>query len=251
MGPDLAASPGALRGRLVPRAELRPDTFEAMFALLREHFQGPRRDTFRDDLADKDWVLLLEDRARRLQGFSTLAFFTCEHRGEAVRLLVSGDTIVHRRAWGSPELSRRWIEAVDRLHPLDGGGAPLYWLLLTSGFRTYRFLSVFWRRFDPCFDRPTPAERQALLERAAAARWGRRFLPERGIVRFDHPHVLRGPLSDLPDGRRADPHVAFFERRNPGHRRGDELVSLAELSLDNLTPAGRRMLFGSREGVGR
>ena len=39
-----------------------------------------------------------------------------------------------------------------------------------------------------------------------------------------------------------DPHVAFFLKRNPGHGDGDELVCLTELSDDNLTRAGRRMV---------
>jgi hypothetical protein len=51
-----------------------------------------------------------------------------------------------------------------------------------------------------------------------------------------------------------DPHVAFFLNRNPGWRRGDELVCLTEIAFENLTPAGRRMwlrgdiLQGERAG---
>jgi hypothetical protein len=36
--------------------------------------------------------------------------------------------------------------------------------------------------------------------------------------------------------------VRFFLERNPGHAAGDELVSLASLADDNLTPAARRMM---------
>ena len=235
-----------LRGRLAARADLAPATRAAMFALLAEHFEGADRAVFGRDLADKDFALLLEDRAGVLRGFSTLAFFAFEHAGERLRILVSGDTIVHPSAWGSPELARSWISAVNRLHPLDAGGPRLFWLLLTSGYRTYRFLPVFWREFHPRFDAPIPAERRELLERAAAARWGPRYVRERGIVRLERPQVLRGALLDLPPGRRRDPHVSFFADRNPGYQDGDELVSLTELSLGNLTAAGRRMLFGER-----
>ena len=62
------------------------------------------------------------------------------------------------------------------------------------------------------------------------------------MVRFPEPQRLRGDLAGIPPGRRKSPHVDYFARRNPGHADGDELVCLTELSDDNLTPAGRRMV---------
>jgi hypothetical protein len=62
-------------------------------------------------------------------------------------------------------------------------------------------------------------------------------------VRFAVPQVLRAELQQIPDGRGDDPHIRFFLQRNPGHGHGDELVCLCELSHDNLTAAGRRMVM--------
>ena len=53
--------------------------------------------------------------------------------------------------------------------------------------------------------------------------------------------VLREGLDEGPEGRLADPHIAFFLEKNPGWIRGDELVCLTEPIEENLTPAGRRM----------
>jgi hypothetical protein len=117
-----------------------------------------------------------------------------------------------------------------------------FWLLLTSGFRTYRFLPVFWREFFPRFDAPTPAATQRLLDQLARDRFGAQFDPRAGVVRFTRPQPLRVGLEQVPAGRANDPHVAFFITRNPGHSRGDELVCLTELCPGNLTAAGRRMM---------
>jgi hypothetical protein len=116
-----------------------------------------------------------------------------------------------------------------------------FWLLLTSGFRTYRFLPVFWREFFPRFDAPTPPETLRLLNQMARERFGAQFESGRGIVRFNQPQKLRVGLNDIPAGRRNDPHVAYFLSRNPGCAEGDELVCFTELCPDNLTAAGRRM----------
>jgi len=156
-------------------------------------------------------------------------------------VLYSGDTIVDAAARADPALPRTWIGAVNRLGD-PSSAQPLYWLLLTSGFRTYRFLPVFWRTFWPRHDAPTPPDTQRLLSGLARERFGQSFDPEAGLVRFPNPQRLRDGLLDIPPGRLANPAVAFFARRNPGFRAGDELVCLCELSDDNLTPAGRRMV---------
>ena len=123
--------------------------------------------------------------------------------------------------------------------PVDCGD--VYWLLLTSGYRTYRFLSVFFRTFYPRYDEKTPAAAQALLDAVAAERFGARYDSATGLVRFEHPHTLAHDLVVVPTGRTADPHVKFFLARNPGFVAGGELACLTRIHDDNLTPAGRRM----------
>ena len=233
--PVLREIPGML-----PCASLGPAQRDEMFALLTRHFVGVTRAQFERDLADKNWVIELR-RGGRLVGFSTLLATASVFAGRPLTALYSGDTIVAPEAWGTPELSRTWIAAVNRLRA-DFPDRPCYWLLLTSGFRTYRFLPVFWREFHPRPAIPTPPGRQQLLEHLAAEHYGSLFDPATGLVRFPQPQRLRGPLAEVPAGRRSDPHVAFFLARNPGHAAGDELACLAEICESNLTAAGRRMV---------
>ena len=130
------------------------------------------------------------------------------------------------------------------VHPCVGRriGQRRWWLLITSGFRTYRFLPVFWREFWPRRDRPTPARLQGLRLQLAQWRYGPCLDLATGVVRFAQPQPLLGALRDVPAGRAADPHTAFFLATNPGHHRGDELVTLTPLDEANLTRACRRML---------
>ena len=228
-----------MRGRLRRRADLTAAERAAMVRLLDAHFEGVTRDVFERDLAGKDWALLIEEDGR-LRGFSTLHLYETRHAGEAFTVVYSGDTIVERDAWGSSALARCWIGSVRTLRRLHPSGR-LYWLLLSSGFRTYRFLPVFWREFHPRFDAALPADVRARRDFLARQRFGERYRAESGIVRLDPPQVLRPDLRALPLARRDDPHVAHFLERNPGWRQGDELVCLTEIAFENLTGAGRRM----------
>jgi hypothetical protein len=211
-----------------------------MFSLLSVHFHGVERWTFDRDLDEKNWVLLFEDGAQ-LRGFSTLLAYETVHDGEPISVVYSGDTIMARDGWKTATLPRSWITAVRAIREQHLRGKRLYWLLLTSGFRTYRLLPVFWRQFYPRYDTPTPASVQALLNGLAAERLGPCFRTEKGLAQFARPQVLREGLHDIGQGRLNEPHVAFFLERNPGWCRGDELVCLTEISFENLTAAGRRM----------
>jgi hypothetical protein len=226
-------------GRLLAREMLAEKDLCHMYALLRRYFDGATPEQFRRDLEEKNWVVLLE-KQNCLVGFSTLRVYETWWHGEICSVVCSGDTIVAPDAWNTSTLPRTWIGSVAGLRRRYPRGRYL-WLLITSGFRTYRFLPLFWRQFFPRFDSETPAEWKLLIDLLAGERFGSQYDPATGVVRFQNPQILRAHLSHVPGGRQTDPHVAFFLSRNPGYIRGDELVCLTELSPDNLTPAGRRM----------
>jgi hypothetical protein len=225
---------------LVSRAQLGGAEKAEMFHLLTQHFTGVTSEQFARDLAEKNLMILLR-RSETLVGFSTLLAYTTTFDGEAVNVIYSGDTIVTPDAWGTTALPRAWVAGVEASRARLPSGR-CFWLLLTSGFRTYRFLPVFWRDFFPRFDVFTPPRTRQLLNHLAQERFGPQFDSARGIVRFAQPQKLRGRLNGVPSGRENDPHVAFFLSRNSEYAEGDELVCLTELCPENLTLAGRRMM---------
>ncbi len=233
-----APATARLHGRIVDSTTLREDVRDLMFTLLTSHFAGVDRATFDRDLDEKSSAILLEDEAGSLRGFSTMVVYESRVTERPTWVVYSGDTIVDRAWWGTPALARTWARAVRQLAPSEAN--EVYWLLLTSGFRTYRFLPVFFRDFSPRHDRGTCLD-DGLLSKLARERFAERFDENTGIVRLARPQVLAPDLLALPAGRLTDPHVAFFLTRNPGFIRGDELACLARIDDSNLTPAARRM----------
>lgn len=240
---DAARDDARSRAEASPRASLSAAAQDEMFALLDTYFEGVSRTQFTRDLSEKDWVLRVH-RADRLVGFSTLQIFHTAFEGRRLNIVYSGDTIMAPDAWGSPVLARGWISMVRRAQGASVG-EPWYWLLLSSGFRTFRFLPVFCREFWPRHDAPTPPTTTRLMAQLARERFGRAFEETAGVVRFAAPQRLRGELAVVPDGKRRDEHVEFFLARNPGHAAGDQLVCLAALGDENFTAAGARMVRGS------
>jgi len=145
--------PPQIRG-LLPRDTLTHAQRDEMHTLLSRHFEGVTREQFERDLAEKNWVVEIR-RDGRLLGFSTLLVSDAHLDGSGLTAIYSGDTIVAPEAWGSPALARTWIAAVTICGQLFRR-ARATGCLLTSGFRTYRFLPVFWREFFPRYTTSTP-----------------------------------------------------------------------------------------------
>jgi len=228
-----------MNSRLVSRADLTAESRGAMLRLLAGQFEAVNPDVFHRDLDEKNWVLLMEDAAGEIKGFTTFLHYRTRHRGQTLQVVYSGDTVVEPSAAGTSVLWRSWLGAVN--HVRDDDPAPLYWLLIVSGFRTYRFMSMFWTQFHPRHDTPMPTDLRELRDALATERFGDGYDAISGVVRLPSPQVLRPELREIPANRLSDPDVAFFARADPGHARGDELVCLAQIARDNLTRAGRRM----------
>jgi hypothetical protein len=137
-------------------------------------------------------------------------------------------------------LERAWIDFLYRRI----AAAPQqrwYWFLICKGYRTFRYLPVYFHQYYPS-PQPTPPFEQELLDRLANLRFGEAYRAETGIIRCPRDYRLREGIGDITDRERRDPRIAFFEQRNPGWLQGDELACLADLSYGNLTRAGLRML---------
>lgn len=221
-------------------ASLTCDEREAMLALMQRHFREVTRETFTADLDEKESAVLLYDDTDSLAGFSTLLRMTASAAGAEAVAFFSGDTVVEAHARGLAALPRLWSRHVFSL-AREQPETETYWFLISSGYKTYRFLPTFFRRFVPSPGGDEGRE-TALLAAFASERFGERFDAETGVVRLAHPTPLREGVASLTPHRLADPHVAFFARANPGHALGDELACLTRIHPANLTPAGRRMV---------
>ncbi|HHP7245377.1 MAG TPA: hypothetical protein ACFE0H_11885 [Elainellaceae cyanobacterium] len=234
-----------MHSQFVPTTHLTAGDRQSMIALLNRHFDGVDLDVFEADLTQKNWVLLLRDQhSDELKGFSTLRIYETKFQGKPISVIYSGDTVMDPSAWSSPALARSWISAVKHLRQHYPNGK-FYWLLISSGYRTYRFLPIFWRTFYPRYDSPTPPDVDAIMTFLAGKQFGKLYHKAEEIVRFPNPQRLKGMLQGIPEERKTDPHIRFFEQKNPGHLQGDELVCIAEICEQNLTRAGKRMWFGT------
>ncbi len=226
---------------IIARDRLSPETRESMFTLHARHFAHVERARFMTDLDDKQWVILLRKPDGGLAGFSTQTLMAPADETGPARFLFSGDTIIAPEHWNTPYLAGCFGHLMLRLID-QHRHTPIYWFLISKGFRTYRFLPVFFIRFWPAPDRVMPPDMRALLSCAARLRFGTAFDAKNGIIRMRDGDRLIPELAQVPPSRLRDPAVAFFLRSNPGYVHGDELACLAPVTRDNLNAYADRVI---------
>ncbi|HMC65975.1 MAG TPA: hypothetical protein VKI65_13635 [Gemmataceae bacterium] len=214
-----------------------------MFALMDAHYENVALPAFEADLAEKQWVILVRDpRDGGVCGFSTQMLLDVEVEGRPMQVLFSGDTIIARDRWGDSALAQVWgrlaLSLIDA-HP----GIERYWFLISKGYKTYRFLPVFFREYYPRPGTVTPPWAKAVIDALGRHKYRTAYDPHAGVVRAEgYKDRLRPGVADLTPERLKDPHVRFFSERNSGHARGDELCCIAPLTRENFTPAAYRVI---------
>lgn len=240
-----------LTSEVLPAGALDDAFVQELFALFRCYYDCVDEARFIRDLREKDAVILLRDTLTgEVRGFSTQQTLRHTIAGRMVRALFSGDTIIDRAYWGEQELVRGWCLFAGQTLA-EEPGTPLYWFLISKGYRTYLYLPLFYHRFLPRGDEAGTAFEQRLLDGLAAEKFGGNYHPATGTLRFRKSQgQLKAGLIDTPAGREHDPNVQFFLERNPGYAQGDELVCLAEIAPGNMKSFARRWLLeGMRTAV--
>jgi hypothetical protein len=223
-----------LRNRIV-RAETVSDAdAHGLFDLFAAHYEHVTWRRFATDLREKDYVLLLHEAGTGLvRGFSTQKVLRLTVGDVPVRAVFSGDTIIDPVFWGEQELVRGWCRFAGAVRA-EAPDIRLFWFLISKGYRTYLYLPVFFKRYYPRHDTPTPPFEQAVMDTLARLKYPGVYRPEAGVLEFaERLGSLVPALAAVPLPRLTDPRVQFFLARNPGYARGDELVCLTELGESN------------------
>src|SRR5262245_33315269 len=227
--PELA--PERLTASIVSVADLRTEDKARMFALIQKYYDAVTEETFQADLDRKDAVILLRDR-NIVQGFSTLVSLEVMLDHKTVHGIFSGDTVIEKRYWGQPALGKAFLRYLFR-EKLKRPFSPLYWLLITKGYKTYLLMANNFAEHFPRYEKDTPPDRKAIAEAFYRKLFPEYYDPATGLIRFPSEACrLKSGVAEISDELTAsNRRIAFFEQANPEWRKGVELACLARMTL--------------------
>lgn len=245
--------PTTLVSKTVRVASLGHRTREAAFALFRQAYENTSRERFERDLGEKQHIILLYDRTSgALKGFSTVHVRDIESAAGTVTLVFSGDTVIDRAYWGQKQLQLAFSRLLVTLK-LRAPWRPLYWFLVSKGYRTYLLLANAFPRAVPRVDRVEDPSLRALLDSVATERFGDQYDGTLGLVRYATPHErVREGVAPVTADALNNRHVRFFVERNKEHADGVELACLAHVRVIDLARVLVRIAgVKARRGVRR
>lgn len=232
-----------LNSSVIKVSDLTEQNISTMFELMSGYFDNLKKENFISDLVEKEDILIMRNEKDEIKGFSTLAILDLPVNGETVKLLFSGDSIVHYDYWGDRDATKTWIEYAYQ--KLDSFQEKFYWLLLSKGYKTYKFLPVFFNEFYPRANTQTPEFEQAILDNYGYTYYKEFYNKEKGIIEMNQQKdYLKDWLADIPESKLKDENIAFFANKNPDYSKGNELVCLARITRENLKKSGRKIVVG-------
>ncbi|MBT8341385.1 MAG: hypothetical protein KJP07_15355, partial [Desulfatitalea sp.] len=120
----------------------------------------------------------------------------------------------------------------------------LYWILLSKGYKTYRYLPTHFKTFYPCYNSETPRNIISIMDVFGKKHFPERYDDKKGIVfangMFDK---VKEGIAPLSAAHLKDPNIAFFNDINPTHTQGDELVCVIPATFANLKTTTKKMLM--------
>src|SRR5262249_44746506 len=152
-----------LKAAIVAVGQLAAADRARMFELMQKAYDAVTERQFLADLEKKDAVILLRDQARTIQGFSTLARLRVRLDGKTLCGIFSGDTVVAEPFWGQRALGKAFLRYLF-CEKLRAPFTPLYWLLISKGYKTYLMMANNFAEHHPRYEQPTPERAQRILD---------------------------------------------------------------------------------------
>ena len=211
---------------------------QAMHTLFSGFYENADAATFLRDLSRKDGAVLVRERATgAIRGFTTIKKVPLWDGERDAIGVFSGDTILDPTCWGDRTLKDGFTRYLLQLW-FRSLGVPLYWLLISKGYKTYMLLAKNFVNYYPRHDAPADPKLARLVQAYSEKLFPGKYDKQRGILDFgDGAQRLRGDVAPITSEMRlGDPVINFFERRNPGWTRGHELPCVAEISISLLKP---------------
>lgn len=203
---------------------------EKMYNIYSHYYANTDFDLFKRDLMEKTGVFIIrEPKKDFLVGFSTIVERDFHVNGKTAHGFFSGDTIIEEAYWGSRALQRAMFRYVLSFK-LRHTGKPIYWLLISKGFKTYLLLANNYTHYYPNPENKDDHLKEYVLSYCREY-FGEYYDENKQLLNFgDDYQALKPDVAPITvEMRQKSPKIAFFEDCNPTWQKGTELPCIGEL----------------------
>jgi hypothetical protein len=214
--------------------ELTEKNLGEMYFLFEKYYVNISYDLFLNDLKEKTHVMFIRNEKDELVGFSTI-FRKKIPKISKGTFLYSGDTVIRQDYWGTKYLQKAFFYFILKTK-LASPFQPVYWMLISKGFKTYMMMK---RNFISCWPRregPTPWQLKYVQDQFYKLKFGPSYNSNSDLIVFpESKGEVKGDIAAPSEESKMDQDIQFFLEKNPGYTRGEELTCITEILWKDLT----------------
>ena len=215
-----------LKSRVVLVESLTVDQITSMICLMKESYEGITKYDFTNDLKNKQFCLLIEDKDC-VCGFTTIETFQMHWKKSIIDVVFSGDTVIKKEYRNTNILwlsFGKWMLTYSK-------NKDLYWFLISKSYRTYRYLTQNFNHFFPSIS-AQDSNLKGIATALAKTKYPNQYSEKENVIKSDaRKQYLK--ITEQPKIKFSK-QESFYYNLNPGYVNGDELVCVVPYSQENL-----------------
>lgn len=221
-----------VKAQTVCTTQLTAIQMDRMYSLFSKYYDNHDKLKFMADLFDKTHVVLLKDATDgSIQGFSTLLKVNIRKKGINAIGIYSGDTVLEKEYWGSTALGNAFLKYIW-LEKAKNPLRPVYWFLISKGYKTYLLMANNFKTYYPRHDQQTPEKYKNVMDVFYQSRFKENYNPKSGIIEMESSSCrLKEKIAELTPELTKNVKINFFAQKNPNWHKGFELTCLAQMTL--------------------
>ncbi len=218
-----------LKAKFHSRYEISYQDLEEMHSVFKKYYKNTDFRTFKNDLDKKNGALIMRKKSTgEIVGFSTVLEMKMVINGKKVYGVFSGDTIVEVEFWGNNPLNSAFVLFFIK-KMLANPFRPVYWFLISKGYKTYLLLANNFLHYYPCHSKEDK-QLEDIMKGYCTYLFPEYFNDKKKILDFGQgSQYLKGGVAEITaEMCEKFPKIAFFNEKNPTWDRGTELPCVAK-----------------------
>ncbi|MFT6121985.1 MAG: hypothetical protein ACJAWS_000525 [Oleiphilaceae bacterium] len=206
-----------------------------MHKLFTQYYNNTDLQTFTTDMGNKTGVFILEDKTRRrIVGFSTWTEMDVSRRGQKALGIFSGDTVVDKNYWGNRELQKSFAKKLFATK-LKNPSCPVFWLLISKGYKTYLLLTNNFHKFYPNHQTYNK-QLESIVDEYCTKLYPAAYCQESRLLDFGDKYqkLKEGVAGITLEMKEQNRDIRHFEKLNPTWDKGTELPCAGEVTISML-----------------
>lgn len=206
-----------------------------MHALFIQYYNNADLETFVIDMGKKTGVFILEDRIqKRIIGFSTWTEMNVSRDGTDAIGIFSGDTVIEKAYWGNKDLQKCFAKKLFTTK-LKHPSRPVFWLLISKGYKTYLLLTNNFQNFYPSHQTHNP-KLESVVDEYCTKLYPTAYCKKSRLLDFgdEYQNLKEGVAGITAEMKHLDQNIRHFEKLNPTWKKGTELPCAGEVTISAL-----------------